>query len=471
MSEESPKPQRESFYSRLKGSGSHEGILINIFVVNFFYRIFGEGFRVLLIPYAEDVMQWSDYEFGLILSVGGYASMAIVFLLGIIVDIQFKRTTMIVGLVCTIVSAVIFTRMKIFALSILFYSFFAVGQQLMMISTNTFIANETKRGEHRTFGFTGNQVTRGIANVAAPLISMYLLTIDLPNIEYVEWVNWVFTIMAGFALVSLVLVFTLKLVVEDTPKDEINYAEKLSEDSCDEFTKFSEDKDGKKSVLGVQMSFGLGRMLMGFTSGVAIPFVGWYIYGDFISGKYNNAEEIWGWINSIHWAVLTLGYLFIGSFAEKIGKEFIVVVSWTLVIPSAVGIMLASGIYMATAFFIMRSFFAMSPGAAWNSFMYEWIPPKHRGKTLGLLQTGQRGMRATGTLLGGLAFAAFGPTLFPIAMTAYPIAGLLPLIQSKLVKKRLRSRREDKFELEKTEEEKPFTKDYPIGLDSDMNTK
>ncbi len=445
MPEDSSKPKKEKFYSRLNGSGTHKGILINILIVNFFYRIFGEGFRVLLIPFAEDIMDWSDYEYGLILAIGGYAAMAVVFLLGIVVDIQFKRTTMVIGLICTIASAVVFTRVSLLALSIVFYALFAIGQQLMMISTNTFIANETKKGQDRTRGFTANQTTRGVANAIAPLISMYMLTI--PGINF----DWAFTIMAGFAVVALILIFTLKLVVEDSPKAEIEYAEKLSEDSQDEFTQFSDKKEDKKSILGVQVSFGLGRMLMGFTSGIAIPFVGWYIYERFLSGVYVNATEMWGWLNSIFWIVLTFGYILMGLFAEKIGKEIIIVISWALVIPAAVGIMLANTFYVAAAFYIIRAFFAMCPSAAWNSFMYEWIAPKHRGKTLGLLQTGQRGMRATGTLIGGLAFASLGTILFPIAMTAYPIAGLIPLIQSKIVKKRLAKQKE--FDKATSEEE------------------
>ena len=450
MSEENPKPKRENFYSRLRGTGAHQGILINILIINFTYRIFGEGFRVLLVPFAAGI--WSEYQYGIILAVGGYAAMAFVFVLGIVVDIQFKRTTMIIGIIFTIASALIFSRMIIFGLSIVFYALFAVGQQLLMISTSTFIANETKKGKHRTFGFSGNQTTRGVANALAPIISMYLLKI--PGIDY----NWAFTIISVFAVVALILVFTLKLVAEESPKAEIEYAEKLSEESEDDFTRFSKTKDGKKSILGVQVSFGLGRMLMGFTSGVAIPFVGWYIYESFLIGTYTEttANEIWGWINCIHWVVLTLGYVLIGAFAEKIGKSTIVVVFWALVIPAAVGIMLAQTLLVVVTFFIIRSFFAMTPGAAWNSFLYEWIPPKHRGKTLGILQTGQRGMRATGTLLGGLAFGALGATLFPIAMTAYPIAGMLPLIQSHIVKKRLKEQTAESPESEPIEIEEEF---------------
>jgi len=142
-----------------------------------------------------------------------------------------------------------------------------------------------------------------------------------------------------------------------------------------------------------------------------------------------------------------------GYFAEKVGKATIVVIFWALVIPAAVGIMLAQTLLVVVTFYIMRSFFAMTPGAAWNSFLYEWIPPKHRGKTLGLLQTGQRGMRSTGTLLGGLAFGVLGATLFPIAMTAYPIAGLLPLIQSYIVKRRLKKQLAESPEVELVEVE------------------
>ena len=132
-----------------------------------------------------------------------------------------------------------------------------------------------------------------------------------------------------------------------------------------------------------------------------------------------------------------------GLFAERIGKEYIVVIFWLLVIPSAVGIMYAPTLFWASFFFIVRTFFAMTPGAAWNSFLFEWIPPKNRGKTMGILQTAQRGARASGTLLGGLAFGTLGAMLFPIAMTAYPIAGLIPLIQSKIVKRKMEKERKE----------------------------
>ncbi|MHA1123222.1 MAG: hypothetical protein ACTSPC_10550 [Candidatus Heimdallarchaeota archaeon] len=56
---------------------------------------------------------------------------------------------------------------------------------------------------------------------------------------------------------------------------------------------------------------------------------------------------------------------------------------------------------------------------------------------MGLLQTGQRGLRATGTLVGGLVFGTIGATIFPVAMVVYPIAGLIPLIMSRVVKKRM----------------------------------
>ena len=174
---------------------------------------------------------------------------------------------------------------------------------------------------------------------------------------------------------------------------------------------------------------------MGFASGVAIPFIGYYMYDTF-----SLSELQWGILNSILWIVLTFGYLFMNFIAEKAGKDRIVVVYWTLVIPAAVGIMLAGGagkFYLTSFFFILRYIFAMTPSAAWNSFLFEWIPPKNRGKVMGFLQTGQRGLRATGTLAGGYIFDEIGATVFPIAMIAYPVAGLIPLIISKVMKKRL----------------------------------
>lgn len=413
---------------------NHKGILRNILLVSFFYRIFEEGFTTLLIPYAYEEKGWNFEQYGLVLSIGGYASMVIIFLLGFLVDIQFKRTGLFIGLISIIISAVAFTRVDHFALSILFYCFFAVGQQLMMLTTSAFIANETGKGKHRTKGLTWNMVFRGLASASAPIICMFLLT--LPQLNY----DWVFTIMAVFGGIALVLVFILKLAAEKTPKGEIDYAQELSEKSGDDYAAFLNEEKGMKSIIFVQGSFGIGRMLMGFTSGVAIPFVGAYVYTNF-NYVFDANPMAWAWLNSLNWLALTAGYLLIGLIAEKFGKDLIVVIFWTAVIPAAVGIWLAGAaglFYLTCFFFILRYFFAMTPSAAWNSFLFEWIPPKHRGKTLGLLQTGQRGMRATGTLLGGLAFTTLGAMLFPIAMVAYPVAGLLPLIISKSVKNKLK---------------------------------
>ena len=55
----------------------------------------------------------------------------------------------------SIISAVLFPLITgIYGLSVFFFCFFTVGQLMMMISTNTFIANETKRGSEG-FGSTG----------------------------------------------------------------------------------------------------------------------------------------------------------------------------------------------------------------------------------------------------------------------------------------------------------------------------
>ena len=436
----------ETVIARTKPNGNHEGILRNIIIVNFFFRIFSEGFRTLFVPFSVDILGIDNIQYGLIQSIGGYAAMGIVFFLGMIVDVQFKKITMMIGIVSAIASAMLFPRVNVYWLSVLFYCMFTIGVLLMMISTNTFIANETKKGAQRTTGFSYNMIFRGIASAIAPISFTYLL--EKTTLDY----NWVYAIMGGFGAIALVLVIALRLIVEDTPQEEIDYAANLSEDSGDDYTQFEKESKGRNSVRLVQISFGIGRMLMGFASGVAIPFVGIYMYNQF-----NLTEIQWGWLNSINWVVLTFGYLFMGFIAERVGKEIIVVIYWTLVIPAAVGIMLAGTaemFYLTAFFFMLRFLLAMTPSAAWNSFLFEWIPPKHRGKIMGILQTGQRGLRATGTLAGGYIFDAIGAMIIPIAMIAYPLAGLIPLIVSRNVKKKLKLEEETlEDEIKKQEDE------------------
>ncbi|TFF85180.1 MFS transporter [Candidatus Heimdallarchaeota archaeon] len=394
---------------------------------------------MFLFPLYAIYKGWGDEFYGFVLALGGYAAMAVMFFLGMIVDIRFKRTTMIIGVIATILSAIFFTRINQQIVSLIFYCLYSIGQQLMRLSTNTYIANESKKGQERTKKFSAYNLVASIARTIAPLSCGYLLLI--PVLDF----DWVFTIIAVFALVSLILVTFLKLAVEDTPEEELGYAEKISEDSGDDYTEFNDHDDGKKAILGVQISFGIGKVLMGFASGVAIPFISWYILKEF-----NPSSDVWGLITSLSWAVMAVGYLLHSLYAEKIGKALVVVISWLLVVPMALGIMLVDSFFWVTFFYIARSFFAMTPGGSWNSFQMEWIPPKNRGKVLGLLQTGQRGMRATGTLIGGYIFALLGTAIFPVAMVFYPLAGIIPLVQSKIVKKKL-GKEEKKVEEQKEE--------------------
>jgi MFS family permease len=427
------KNSKQSFVDNLN---SHDGILRNIIIVNFFYQIFSAAFTFMLPLYAINEGWLTEY-YGLILAIGGYVGMGVSFLLGIIVDLQFKRTTLLIGIITSIVSAILFTRIKIEVFSIIFYCFFAIGKELKFLSINTFIANETKKGQDRTKGFSGKMISDGLSQIIAPIFCGYLLIV----LDF----NWVFTIITIFGIIAFILIISLRFAVEETPKKEIDYAENLSEKSGDDYVSFLDKKKGKRAVISVQISFTIGKMLMGFTSGIAIPFINWYIINQF-----NLTSELWGWISTIAFAVLTLGYLLMGLFAEKIGKEIIIVIFWILVIPSAIGIMFAQSLFLVSLFYSLRLFFAMSPRAIWNSFMYEWIPPKNRGKLTGFVQTATRGMRSTGMLIGGYLFSILSVAIFPIAMTVYPISGLLPIIQSKIVKRRLITKSLEEEEKTKT---------------------
>ena len=116
---------------------------------------------------------------------------------------------------------------------------------------------------------------------------------------------------------------------------------------------------------------------------------------------------------------------------------------------------------------MLRYLFAMTPSAAWNSFLFEWIPPKHRGKIMGILQTGQRGLRATGTLAGGYIFDSIGITIVPIAMVAYPLAGLIPLLVSRSVKKKQQMEAQEEISKEIVDDTGViFTEDLPTIQDN-----
>ena len=103
-----PPPSEEPPFESSLVNNSHKGLLRNIVTVNFFYSIFQESFQFMLPLYGVE-KGWVDEYYGLVLAIGGYAAMIITFILGLFVDIQFKRTAMIIGLIATLASAVLFT--------------------------------------------------------------------------------------------------------------------------------------------------------------------------------------------------------------------------------------------------------------------------------------------------------------------------------------------------------------------------
>ena len=84
---------KKIFNARSNQLGDHSGILRNILIVNFFFRVFTEGFRTLLVPFSYDVLGLDEIKYGLIQSIGGYAAMGAVLLLGLLVDVSFKKYT------------------------------------------------------------------------------------------------------------------------------------------------------------------------------------------------------------------------------------------------------------------------------------------------------------------------------------------------------------------------------------------
>ena len=96
----------------------------NIIIVNFFFRIFAEGFRTLFVPFSVDILEISKTQYGLIQSIGGYAAMGIVFILGMLVDVQFKKVTMIIGVVSAITAAFLFPWVPVYGFSIFFLYLF-----------------------------------------------------------------------------------------------------------------------------------------------------------------------------------------------------------------------------------------------------------------------------------------------------------------------------------------------------------
>ncbi len=419
------------------------------FSIIFYRTLIGLSNRLTqyFIPLFIIFLNWNDFYYGLIFAVAGYIASGMIIGLGYITDVRKRKYTMIAGLGAAGISMFLFyassfTDMKGWMIAA--YSLFGVSRSLTQISLTTLLADVTPSKEEKTKFFGYMHFFWNLAGVAAPLMGGAYLTIyanyrthygsftsfnggNFSDFHLIADKSTYMNMILFIAIFLIVTMFlTFKFPIADTSKEE---AKDISRGED-----WKEYEKGSKKPLGFQLlAFFFCEAIIGFTSGVAIPFIRKYMIEDLLA-----TDMEWAIILAASNAGIAFGSLAIVPLSNKIGNEKILAILHFAVPALALGLALSPGLILGSIFFVFRSSSANMSRPAWNSFFYSWLPPQYRGSSTGFVSAGRRLTRALGTTIGGYIYTAAGrilPWTFPVVTLAYPIAIMIPIIMQRFLKK------------------------------------
>ena len=189
--------------------------------------------------------------------------------------------------------------------------------------------------------------------------------------------------------------------------------------------KFEEVVDESSSTQDTRTAllFGLSQLIVGFSSGMVIPYFIPWIYAAF-----EPDPVILGSIPAIANLTLASGTLLVGLSSERVGKLKMIFILNLLAPILTFGIVYIPYFLIMIVFYIARQTVANMSRPAFNSLFMGEITTSRRGRSLAVTRVLWQFPRQTGTLttafilgfFGGIV--PFGLIVFPIAMIMYPIS-------------------------------------------------
>ncbi len=413
----------------------------------FFRVLIGFSNRMVryVVPLFVIFLSWDSFSYGLLFSVSGYLATGVVLGLGYITDVRKRKYTMIAGIGLASLSMFLFyisSFTEIKGWMIAAYSLFGVSGSLAQISLTTLLADISPSKKDKTKFFSIMAFFWNLTGVFTPLLGGAFLTIFISKLPiYQSYLNSPLTIFVersllyyqlrnGYMLLILIVAIFLfvtmllafKFPIPDTTKEE---AKEMTKD--DDWKEYEETS--KKPIRVQLAAFFVCEAIIGFTSGVAIPFIRFYIIEEL------GATDIqWAYILSASNVGIAAGSLLVLPMSNKMGNEKVLALLHFLVPALALGITLGPTLVVVALFFVIRGTSANMSRPTWNAFFYSWLPPKYRGTSTGFVSAGRRLSRALGTSSGVFIYNALLAWTFPIATLGYPIAIMIPIIAQRFLK-------------------------------------
>jgi MFS family permease len=289
-----------------------------------------------------------------------------------------------------------------------------------MSSVQALIADATKRGDERTKSYGYTTAIATVVAVAGPFIGGFILDeTAFPGINPVVVRYMIlFFLMGSLRILAGIVGFLTERWLKK--QGMLNNDEAVD-------TQLERTQDAQNDAKTATM-FGVSRLIMGFSSGMVIPYMVLWIIDAF-----NPSEVVLGSLPAIANITLASGALFVGLMSEKTGKLKMITGLYILAPILTLGIVFSprpEGFIMMAVFYVARQAVSNMAQPANNSLLMGEISQERRGRSFALTRVMWTFPRQTGTLVSSIMLSlgmfstmtTFGVIVFPIAMTLYPIS-------------------------------------------------
>ncbi|MHA2004285.1 MAG: MFS transporter [Candidatus Thorarchaeota archaeon] len=380
------------------------------------------SFRSIILPLYILTIGLDEAFYGLMVAAAGYVQSGALLPAGAISDRRGRGPAIFVGGfisgTCLVLLPFAFDPLTILAL----YSLTGIGAGFSITSIQSLIADYSERGEEMTKSYGYTRTVALLASVAGPFIAGFILDpVALPGINPVmlRYSIGLF-IMAGLNYITGITGFlTERWLIANIPEPNAEPSEEVVNDL----------ETDTKQDFETSMLFGVSRLMMGFSSGMVIPYLILWI-----KAAAETDPVILGSIEAISNLMLASGSLLVGLSSERVGKIRMMSILYLGVPLFMFGMVYAPVFILMVVFYIGRNMLANMAQPASNSLFMGEIGAKRRGRSLALTRIMWTFPRQTGTLLTAALLAGgflggivpLGILVFPIAMTLYP-ACVIPM--------------------------------------------
>ncbi|MFW9807127.1 MAG: MFS transporter [Candidatus Thorarchaeota archaeon] len=375
------------------------------------------SFRVIVLPLFVLAIGSDEAFYGVMVAMAGYMQSFVLFPAGAFSDKKGRGLAILFGGLFSgsIMFMLPFTSDSLTLL--ILFSLTGIGAGFRMSSVRALIADATKRGSERTLSYGYTMAVATLAAVAGPILGGYILDEQaLPGINPVM-VRYaiLFFIMGSITCAAGIVGFMTDRWLRS--HNILNAKETVEESK--------EDIQGVKDDARTATLFGITQLIMGFSSGMVVPYMVLWIKDAFTPDPL-----VLGSIPAISNITLATGALFVGLLSERTGKLKMITGLYLLAPILTIG-MVYSPLFLAMAvFYIARMAVANMAQPANNSLFMGEISQKRRGKSYAITRIMWTFPRQTGTLFTAFILTLglfsgmkeFGVIVFPLAMTLYPIS-------------------------------------------------